>query len=162
MIKSKSIILFGCLLFWSAAKVNAQNGSVATGGEATGTNGTVSYSIGQVNYITANSSAGTITEGLQQPYEISVITGLEKKSILLTATIYPNPTASSVTLSTSDTDVQNMSYGLFDIGGKLISQHSLSKKQTNISMNGFASGTYFLKVLNGKTEIKNFKILKNN
>jgi len=43
------------------------------GGNATGQNGRVSYSIGQVDFITVSGSGGTVTQGIQQPYEIFVV-----------------------------------------------------------------------------------------
>jgi len=46
----------------------AQQGTVAAGGEATGTGGTMSYSIGQVDYLMYSSSHGSLSLGLQQSW----------------------------------------------------------------------------------------------
>ncbi len=46
----------------------AQQGNVAAGGEATGTGGSMSYSIGQVDYLVYSSPQGSLSLGLQQPW----------------------------------------------------------------------------------------------
>jgi hypothetical protein len=65
----KKIILFlgCCLLGWGTTDLLAQHGNVAAGGQATGAGGTASYSIGQVNYLTASGNNGSLIQGLQQP-----------------------------------------------------------------------------------------------
>ncbi len=52
----------------------AQEVIPASGGNATGSGGSVSYSAGQVFYLTHEGTTGSVNEGAQQPYEISAIT----------------------------------------------------------------------------------------
>jgi hypothetical protein len=141
--------------------LEAQNGTVSSGGEASGTGGSASYSIGQVDYITENGSGGTITQGLQQPYEILVVTGMEAKDINLSASVYPNPTADQVTLSVKNLSVSNMIYILSDVQGKTIKRNNLSGNETQVRMDELSKGIYFLKVLDSNKEVKTFKIVKN-
>lgn len=48
--------------------VNAQQTTIATGGNANNPSlGSVSYSIGEINYNIISSNNGTITQGVQQP-----------------------------------------------------------------------------------------------
>jgi len=65
----KLYLLSFALMFMVFA--NAQQSPVAAGGVATGTNGSVSFSIGQLVDDTYSNSSNTITTGVQQPYEIS-------------------------------------------------------------------------------------------
>ena len=51
----------------------AQNALVPTGGEATGNAGTVSYTIGQIAVQTVANSNASVSEGVQQPFEIQTI-----------------------------------------------------------------------------------------
>ncbi len=53
--------------------LHAQESTTASGGEASGDGGTVSYSVGQVVYGTHSGTTGSVSEGIQQAYEISVI-----------------------------------------------------------------------------------------
>lgn len=50
----------------------AQQNTVAAGGEATGTGGTVSFSVGQLDAFTATGSGGTAQHGVQQPPVVRV------------------------------------------------------------------------------------------
>jgi hypothetical protein len=158
MTKPKKIIIV-LLLFCGVAR--AQNGPVAAGGDASGTGGSASYSIGQVDYITENGTGGTITQGLQQPYEIAVVTGIEATDINLSASVYPNPTADLVTLNVKSSSTLNMFYILCDVQGKQIRQDKLSGSETRISMEELNKATYLLKVLDNNKEVKTFKIIKN-
>jgi hypothetical protein len=61
--------LIVCLLLtFLAAGVFAQQGNVAAGGDATGAGGSMSYSIGQVDYLYHSSDQGSLNFGLQQPF----------------------------------------------------------------------------------------------
>ncbi|MCW3070731.1 MAG: hypothetical protein JWO44_621 [Bacteroidetes bacterium] len=154
-------LLSGAFLFSGIATLSAQQGTVPAGGDASGTGGSASYSIGQVDYITGNGSGGTITQGLQQPFEIYVITGVDAKAINLSASVYPNPTAEQVTLTIKDLSTTGMSYTLSDAQGRLISSDKLSGTETAISMITLSKGIYLVKVLDNTKEIKVFKIIKN-
>ncbi|MCE3280561.1 MAG: hypothetical protein K0S44_2752 [Bacteroidetes bacterium] len=161
MTKTHKLILVSCILSCGAITLKAQKGSVAAGGDATGSGGSVSYSIGQVDHITASGSGGTITQGLQQPYEIFIITGIDAKEINLSASVYPNPTAEQVTLSVKDISTNGMRYVLSDVQGKLIKQDKLTGTETTISMVELTKATYLISVFNNNKEVKIFKIIKN-
>ena len=64
---------------------------------------------------------GSVAQGVQQPFEISVITGLEEaQGINLSVRAYPNPTTDYLTLSISEFDISNLLYQLYDMQGKLL------------------------------------------
>lgn len=141
------------------ADLSAQQNTDASGGNASGIGGSASFSIGQVDYITASDSSGNITQGLQQSYEILIIRGIEEIDINLT--LYPNPAVDFVVLSVQNTTIENMTYMLYDVQGKLIENKKLNDSQTSISMADLANDIYFIKVLNNVSELKIFKIIKN-
>ncbi len=160
MTKIKTILLSYALLLLCLSNVHAQEGTVPAGGNASGPEGTVSYTIGSICYTTIGDASTTITQGIQQPYEILVVNGIEEKNISL-GSVYPNPTADYVTLSLTG-DMQNMAYTLSDINGKTIRQQTLVKPQTNIAMASLANGPYLIKVYNNKKQLKTYKVIKNN
>jgi len=137
----------------------------ATGGNALGVGGSVSYSVGQVVYTACTGANGSVAQGVQQPFEISTLTGLnEVKGKSLSCSIYPNPTIDFVQLKvdvSTTFSIQAMSYQIFDTQGKLLESKKLESNITNIAMNNFGTATYFLKVLKGNKEIETFKIIKN-
>lgn len=72
--------------------LQAQGSISSSDGEASGSGGSVSYSVGQVGYHTHTDTKGSVAEGVQQPYEISIVSAVEKaKGINLLVTAYPNP-----------------------------------------------------------------------
>ncbi|NQY09263.1 MAG: T9SS type A sorting domain-containing protein [Flavobacteriales bacterium] len=142
--------------------LQAQETVPATGGEATGEGGTSSYSVGQITYTTDNGTNGSVAKGVQQPYEISIVTGIEATNINLELSVYPNPTTDRLTLAVKDTELNNLKFQLYDLSGKLIQQDQLRDQSTQISMQSLSAGTYLLKVSDNTKTIKIFKIIRNN
>ncbi len=142
--------------------LQAQSAIPATGGNASGGSGSVSYSVGQMVYTTNTGTNCSVAQGVQQPFEISVVTGLEEaKGINLSFSAYPNPTTDFLNLKVENYDNTNLSYQLFDISGKLLDTKKLESNKTSIVMNNLVKATYFLKVIENNKEIKTFKIIKN-
>jgi len=161
--RHKKIIFSAILLIGlGLAGAQAQESVNATGGNASGSGGTASYSVGQVVYTTNTGTNGSAAQGVQQPFEISVVTGLEEaKGINLSVTAYPNPTTDYLILSIVDFEASELSYQLYEMNGKLIESNMLEGNQTSIVMSNLVPATYFLKVTEGKKEVKSFKIIKN-
>ena len=67
MKKLFSVISFILLAVMS---LSAQSALVGTGGEANGSGGSVSYSVGQIAVQSNSEGSTSISEGVQQPYEI--------------------------------------------------------------------------------------------
>ena len=157
-LKLSTVLLLGLGL----TGVQAQTSVNATGGDASGGGGSVSYSVGQVVYTTHTGTSGSVTEGVQQPYEISVVTGLEEaQSINLSVTAYPNPTTDYLTLRIDEFEISNLSFQLYDMNGKLLQNEKITGNQTSIVMSNLLPATYFVKVIRGNKEVKTFKIIKN-
>jgi hypothetical protein len=152
-------LLLLCLGFTS---LKAQNAVVASGGNATGTNGKVSYSVGQPFYITKTGSNGSVADGVQQPYEIFVYAGIEEaKDIKLICNVYPNPTTEFIKLVIENNKSGDLFYQLYDMNGKLLANNKIEGTEASINMKSYAPATYFLKVKDNKKEVKTFKIIKN-
>ena len=133
----------------------------ASGGNASGSGGTVSYSVGQIVYTNNTGTNGSVSQGVQQPYEISIVTALEEtQEINLSITAFPNPTTDYLTLSTGNFDNKNLSFHFYDINGKIIQESKINVSETKISMTDLPPATYFLKVTENQKEVKTFKIVK--
>ncbi|NQY30844.1 MAG: T9SS type A sorting domain-containing protein [Flavobacteriaceae bacterium] len=140
---------------------NAQENTVSSGANATGAGGSVSYTVGQAFYITSTDTAGSVSQGVQQPIEIQVLLGVEEHEINLYAKVYPNPTTDMINLSIGNTDASGLSYQLFDYSGRILSNNKIADKNTTISMLRYPKAIYLLSVTKGNKTIKTFKILKN-
>ena len=157
-LKLSAIILLGLGL----TGLQAQESVNATGGDASGSGGSVSYSVGQVVYTTNTGTNGSVTQGVQQPYEISVVTAIEEaKGINLTVTAYPNPATDYLTLRIDEFEISNLSFQLYDMNGKLLQSEKITGNQTSIVMSNLVPANYFVKVIQANKEVKTFKIIKN-
>jgi len=157
-LKLSALLLLGLGL----TGLQAQESINATGGNASGSVGSASYSVGQIVYTTNTGTNGSVAQGVQQPYEISVVTAIEEaKGINLSVTAYPNPTTDYLTLSISEFEISNLTYQLYDISGKLLQSEKITGNQTNIVMSNLVPANYFVKVIAGNQLIKEFKIIKN-
>jgi hypothetical protein len=133
----------------------------ATGGNANGSGGSVSYTIGQILYNTFSGTNGTVAQGVQQPYEISVVTGIRNtEEIDLECFVYPNPTSGLAKLVFKSPDYKNMRFRLYDINGMLVQDKKVESMETDISLENLSSSVYFLKVIKDNIDIKVFKIVK--
>jgi hypothetical protein len=150
------------LLLFVTVLMHAQKGVVTSGGKATGSGGSSSYSVGLVNFKSNTANNSNSTEGVQHAYQITEIENVQKvvKSDL-SLTVYPNPTEDLVTIKIDNYVKGIMSYQLFSTSGQLIFSESASESLTTISMGNLAQGTYFIKVSCDENPIKTFKIIKN-
>lgn len=162
MMKNKSkpfaIIFMG--LLWGSL-VHAQVSANASGGDATGSGGTVAYSIGQVVYTAITGSNGTASQGVQQAFEIFTV-GIIETDLNISLSAFPNPTSETLTLQISDYNPANYSYQLFDMQGKQLNNGLIESHQTRINMQNLPSAAYFIHVVNPENKkVQSFKIIKN-
>lgn len=139
----------------------AQAAVPTSGGDATGTGGSVSYSFGQVLYTTNIGTNGSEAQGVQQPYDISTSFGDELTDITLEFSVYPNPTSDYLILKVENMEFSTLSYQLFDIQGKLIKNSSVTSNNTIVNMKDLPKSTYVLKIIDHQKLFKTFKIIKN-
>jgi hypothetical protein len=155
----KLLIAFWLLVI--VLSIKAQTTIPATGGDATGAGGSSSFSVGQMVYTTNTGTNGSVAEGVQQPYEISVLVGIEQAGFTnFYCSVYPNPATDLLTLETETSDNENLIYQLYDMMGKLLLSERLIDIKTSISMANLAPSTYFLKVTDNQNVSKIFKVVK--
>jgi len=157
--KHKKTITSVAFLLLGLGGLQAQEAVTATGGEATGTGGTASYIVGQVFYTTATGTNGSVAQGIQQAFEISVTLGVNETAINLELSVYPNPTTNYLTLKVEET--ANLNYQLFDMQGKVIENKKVTTNTTSITMEALPTATYFLNVVKNNQVVKTFKVIKN-
>ncbi len=155
----KTVLTSILFLVAGMGSVSAQEAVDAGGGDAFGNGGSVSYSVGQVVYTTNSGTDGSVAQGVQQPYEISTANGVEESSINLEVSVYPNPTTNYLILKVEEN--VGLSYHLFDLQSKLITNDRISQNSTTINMEALPRSTYFLKVSRDNQVVKTFQIIKN-
>jgi hypothetical protein len=94
----KKLLFVIALLFIST--IYSQKSIVASGGKASGSGGTASFSVGQVSY--KSPSGNIVSDGVQQPYEIQTLGKSNFDTILLEMKAYPNPTSDVLFLKVNE------------------------------------------------------------
>jgi len=160
----KATITIILVCFFMDVGIYAQNihqSISASGGNASGSGGKSSYSVGQTVYNRKTGHNGIVSEGVQQPYEISIVTGKEILDITLSVSVYPNPTTDVLTLSISEINSATLYFQLSDINGKVIENKKITDLNSLINFNPLSKGVYMLRIFQKRKQLKTFKIIKN-
>ncbi|MGB3079574.1 MAG: T9SS type A sorting domain-containing protein [Saprospiraceae bacterium] len=161
----KTLVVITVFFTLSCLKIHAQQALLTTGKDAGGVGGSVSYSIGQVDYANFSSDSGRISLGVQQPLVI-IMVGTDEPESTFSINAFPNPVKVAINLKL---DVESMtlpknkfSYALYDINGKLLATQGINDVLTVVSMEEFTSGIYLLRVKQNDAEFRTFKLFKTN
>jgi hypothetical protein len=141
----KKIALLACILL-ATQLVYSQEAIPVSSGEALGSGGSGSYTVGQVFYTTNTAATGAVSQGVQQPFEFQTLSNPELTTVNLTAVTYPNPTKDFIILKITDRAFNNLRYTLFDVNGKSIVSDAIATSSSQIQNNYLAIGVYVLKV----------------
>ncbi|HOK27139.1 MAG TPA: fibrobacter succinogenes major paralogous domain-containing protein [Bacteroidales bacterium] len=113
--------------------MKAQITVTSAGGNASGSGGSVSYTTGQIVYTTVSSVNNSVAQGVQQPWEISVVTEIEKaKDISLELSLYPNPSSEFIKLKTGGYDVKNLRFEILDVNGIKLLTGKIYNSETDV------------------------------
>lgn len=154
----KTTLTTSCLVFFGF--VFGQTSVNTAGGEVKNSSGSVSYSIGQVAYTSVSNSNGSVSQGVQQAFEISTLS-LEENKFNFTMNAFPNPTTENLNLRVGNYKQEKLAYKLIDLEGKVISGASMLSEETTIDMKQLPVATYFVEVHNESKKVQTFKIIKN-
>jgi len=153
------LCFFSCL--FGLYNLQAQETISASSSTASGSGGTISYSVGQTVYTTVNGSGGSLHQGVQQAYEINTLGEPQNKHIGLTVAVYPNPAVNDLHLKIENKDFENLSFSIYSINGELLLYKPIDRRLTIIPMHKLPVAIYFLKVTANQQTLETFKIIKN-
>ena len=154
----EKLFLIGACL--AITQINAQESVLSSGGNSSGSSGNVSYSVGQIFYKTVDGTTAYLSQGVEQPFEIQTVLGLDNFNVSLELSVYPNPTTDIIYLKVKESSFESLQYQLFDINGRLIENNKISENSTIIQMDTYPEAIYLLKVIDNSKEVKTFKIIK--
>lgn len=154
-------LLLSILLCLVITHIRAQSTIAASGSDGIGSQGSVSYSVGQIAYTALSSSEATLLQGVQQPYEISEVLGVIDNPAITLATAYPNPATNALTLDIGNLPVEMLGWTIYDLTGKTLYTDKITIQISTLNFEGLTAGIYFLALSKGAQTLKTFKILKN-
>lgn len=152
----KPMLYLGVSLFFTANCFTQQN-CVASGGTASGSGGSLTYSVGQNDYSNAGSTSGSINEGVQQPFEFFKENSLDE--IEVNYTIFPNPTQEGITISLSPQE-KISEFALVDLNGKQLLRSPIKEVEFTIDLSTLAPSTYFVNLFQDAVLAETIKIIK--
>jgi hypothetical protein len=159
--RSKKVLLSAALLLsLGGVHLHAQESFNSSGNTIVGSNGSISYSVGQSFYTTNTGTDGYLIQGVQQPFEISVINSDNLTKVDLLISTYPNPTTDFLILKFDELP-NNSIYQLYGINGDLLKSDKLENQETLINVVDLNNSIYLLKVSINNKPVKTFKIIKN-
>lgn len=152
--KHLSILIFPLLCSYSFGQQSVNS----SGGDVQSSQGSVSFSVGQVttDYIESGSS---INEGVQQPYEFFNVLSINHPEGVASLEIFPNPTKGIIYLKSEDAVDANIE--IFDESGRLVfNEQQKNIQQSQVDLTSFSRGVYTIKV-GGNSSVQIVKIIKN-
>jgi hypothetical protein len=137
-----------------------QNSVNAVGGDVYNNTGSVSFSIGQVAIENTINTTGSISQGVQQAFEITTL-NLDENKLNLSLSAYPNPTQTQLILHIGNYNQEKLKYNIVSSEGKLLSQGNIQTIETIIDLQQIPKAIYFIEVQEESTKIQTFRIIKN-
>ena len=154
--KKKFIPLF---MLMAGAPVFAQQSTNTAGGDIQTEEASIAYSFGQHFIQTSSTSLYVISEGVQQPHELST-NQINHMMTEVNLSVYPNPSSTYLNLTIDDLSDQSLRYQLFNLNGEVVLSNTIDSETTTVSLEKLSKSVYFLQVLNQEESIKTFKIIK--
>lgn len=135
-----------------------QQSVTSSGGDIQSSQGSVSYSVGQVatNWI---ANGATANEGVQQPYEFFQVLSIETPQSILSLDVFPNPTGGVIYLKSKETI--DAVVEIVDETGRLIWKNEWKNiQQQTIDLTTYSRGVYTVRIV-ANSSLQSIKIIKN-
>ena len=139
----------------------AQQAILSSCNDAAGVTGSVSYSFGQVFFIEKTGNGGNVMEGIQLPFEILFMAGInDEKGITLECIIYPNPAGESVKVKTEKLEGRKLICDIADLKGRVIKTMMIMDEEMIIPLQELSPSTYVITITENKRILKTFRLIK--
>ena len=154
MPKVKTLILFlSVLIKFLLCPAIAQHSVNTLGGEAQSASGTMSYTIGQIDFTFFGSSQGVASLGVQQPYR----TVIAVPDADLSCIIYPNPAYNAIQIKGLE-GLFDLSF--FDLNGISVRRYTDMDVSQTLYLEGLPPGMYVGRIQNEQGQVWTCRIIK--
>lgn len=157
----KTIITLVSLVLMGFGALQAQEALLSSGGDATGTGGTLAYSVGQlVTDEMSEPNKGSIALGLQHAFEIITLS-TSNFATAFGLKVFPNPVTQNLKLNIENYNNETLFAELFDTAGRSILKQKINANTTSFDVSNLRSASYILSVSKNGQQLKTYKIIKN-
>lgn len=147
------------------------------GGDATGQQGNLSYSIGQIFALQVFKNEGLIDSGVQRSFIEEVLESNPPvvdsadvdivlnpipviDSVALDIVAYPNPVINTLYVDKGNQEFEEVTYQIYDFSGKLLKHGNLENPISEIQLDYIQSGIYLLVVVSNDETVYSLKVIK--
>lgn len=136
------------------SSLNAGGGSAVSAFE-------YSYSLGQVFTEFSNNTIGSSSQGVQQVFQLELVTDINPERQVLQLDVSPNPVAETLNVSFKEAQWTSLEYTLLDIRGSIIETGVINDVETSINCSSLTAGTFIVKIYNEASgAIYTFRLIK--
>lgn len=158
----KNIILAIFILYLTPV-LHSQYRAVSAGGDVSNNSGSVSFTLGLIDYVSAENNSGRISLGLQIPGLFqNDVNSLDASDPIMSSkkiVVFPNPATDFVLIRSTGFE-QPLKYQLYNLIGSILTEGFITNTETQLPIYPYAVGSYFLSIQNSQGEIKRFKVIK--
>lgn len=136
----------------------------SAGAKMTQTNGSLSFTVGELVIVPQTDSQGnTLGGGFTAGATITTASVQEPDARILNVKVFPNPTTDLVTVSIQQTNLTQLVVEVIDLNGKVLSSEKYAGITNSIGIHtaSWISGTYFLNLKTTQNQLLGtYKIVK--
>ncbi len=146
------------VLLLAALHTRAQHAAATSGGDATGTGGTVNWTLGQPAYEPTTAPGGSVYCGVQQPYEwlVTATPGHSAPTVAL----WPNPAAEGITLQWTSATQGPARYTVHAADGALVGEGRFEGSTAHLALGHLSAGTYTVQVFQSEERTTTLTVIK--
>lgn len=153
------------IIFGLAHTLNAQSGTVASGGDINTSSGTIAFSVGQIAYAPIVGESGDINPGLQQPFQFGLVSTNDIRWGYALK-LFPNPASQLMFLQLSS-DAENLrehdfTAMVYDAAGHFLFSQKVVDVVTTFAISALPEAQYFIQILKDNTPVQSISFNKTN
>jgi len=156
-------IYFSLIALSFSLGLQAQFRTVSSGGDVSNNSGSVSFTLGLVDYVNVDNNSGSISQGVQVPglftSDVNNLDGADQILLNKKLIVFPNPATDFIFIKSTGF-TQQLKYQLYNLMGSILDQGLILQDETRLPIYPYAVGSYFLSIQNNDGEIKRFKVIK--
>ena len=138
----------------------SQESVVISGGEISGPGGSMSISIGQTFYQTNNDAIYSEVQGVQQPFEFSIVSSTDIQNKLKNIDTYPILASQYITILNDDYSLEKIKFEIFNLRGQKVKEGELIGPKQIIQITDIKVGNYFIHFRHPEHQFSSIQFIK--
>jgi hypothetical protein len=145
--KSMRVFTIFALYFAIISTIFGQSSILTIGSTVEGSGGSISFSSGQIVYTCLESADYSLSQGVQQAYEVSIRTDTKQlPEWVNNIQVYPNPVNHQLFISLDQLNLPALSYSIYNVNGELIQKGNMHSLFHTINLSAWPSSIYILHI----------------